>query len=428
MRQMGISINEEDIQRPNPICVKVWFEAFLELLKGIFIEGMNDTLEDQITKVSQFPETHGEDAVFTCFYKQVRTMLQEIGVKDFSYADILRPEPQRTRRFLGEACNFAMFRDERIHIIEKYTGKEESLIQKNELLNQQIQATRAKIEEIKLHQEEESKRVELKRASNGSLRAQIFELKAKTDILKSQQENLKAKRLELEEINKSKETSKTAKDQQLNGLKSRIVHSPEKLQQAIDELNHSISTILATISEKSNYSNKLNSRLESFDIIANELNKRHDQLSEILAIQLKNKENLKLYLQSKESNLAINRDINDMNTVKLQTSDKIAYYQENINQLEQRKIEKNISIETKIKQLKKTKAAYEDRLAQANQNAANLRKMAADFDFQISEIKKNVSNNASDINGHYSLLIKTVMSYQQGILMIIAQYISQLQD
>ncbi|OMJ21454.1 putative kinetochore protein nuf2 [Smittium culicis] len=428
MRQMGITINEEDIQRPNPICVKVWFEAFLEILKGIFIDSINDSLEEQMSEISQYPETHGEDALITCFYKQVRIMLQEIGVKDFSYADILRPEPQRTRRFLGEACNFAMFRDERIHVIEKYTGKEETLIQRNEQLNQQIQATRARINEIKQHQAEESKKIDVKRASNNSLKAQLVELKANTDLLKSQHETLKAKRTELEEINKSSTNRKALKEQELNGLKSRIVHSPEKLQQAIDELNVSISQVLANISEKSNYSNKLGTRLEIFDQISTELSKRYDQLSEILSIQARNKDNLKTYLQSKESNLAISRDINDMQTIKQQTSDKISYYQENINQLEQRKIEKNSSIATKIDHLIKVKAANEERFMQVKQSAANLSKMADDFDSQISEIKKNISNNVSDINGHYSLLIKTVMGYQQGILMIIAQYISQLQD
>ena len=54
--------------------------------------------------------------------------MKEVGMKEFTLRDMLKPERDRMLRILSSICNFAMFRDDRMPILEKYTLKWASTI------------------------------------------------------------------------------------------------------------------------------------------------------------------------------------------------------------------------------------------------------------------------------------------------------------
>ncbi|KAJ2013725.1 kinetochore-associated Ndc80 complex subunit nuf2, partial [Coemansia sp. S85] len=117
MGQLEIPISEEDLDRPTPQRVQTWYEAFLFILKGISLEQMGSS-DVELLDVTDFPESHGDDIFLMSFYANMSTLLQQVGVDDFSLRDMLKPEPIRVRRILSGVCNFAMFRDDRMPVLD----------------------------------------------------------------------------------------------------------------------------------------------------------------------------------------------------------------------------------------------------------------------------------------------------------------------
>ncbi|PWA03279.1 hypothetical protein BB558_000600 [Smittium angustum] len=428
MRQMGIPITEENLIRPTTQSIKVWFEAFIEILKGVTQENIRENFEEQIIELTDYPQSHGEDVLFMSFYKQVRTLLMEIGVDDFTLADIVRPDPQRTRRFLGEACNFAMFRDERMPIIEKYMAKDEKLLQRNQELIKEIAEIEEQINKIKQKRKDEESAVQEGIQENSKMKALLMEIKDKCENASTKLSNLSKKKNSLEEKVEKMRKSVSDKTSELNYLKARIVHSPEKVQMEIDELERSIIRINQEILDTENYNAKRGSRIEMFNELVVELGKRIDQVNECIENIDKNKSYEKKVAELNEAVASLQRDIKDGEIQKEHLSIQVNNFNETGDLLRKRKEEKGQSLNKKIGELRKTKLINENRLMEIQKSVDTLKNSAREFKNQSNEIKARIANNIGDINANYDELLKQVMKYQQGILMILAQHISQLQD
>ncbi|KAJ1935399.1 kinetochore-associated Ndc80 complex subunit nuf2, partial [Linderina pennispora] len=147
MNQMEISISEEDLEKPTPQRVFAWYEAFLFILKGVSLDAVDETSLD-LSEITDYPESHSEDILLISFYQRMMVLLRQVGVEDFSLRDMLKPEPVRVKRILSSVCNFAMFRDDRMPVLEKYTAKadeEYERLQKMQAELAQVQAEIAKI-------------------------------------------------------------------------------------------------------------------------------------------------------------------------------------------------------------------------------------------------------------------------------------------
>ncbi|PVU92652.1 hypothetical protein BB561_003708 [Smittium simulii] len=428
MRQMGIPITEEDLMRPSTQSMKVWFEAFIEILKGITLETVKENFEDYIIEVSAYPQSHGEDVLFMSFYRQVRILFMEIGVEDFTLADMVRPDPQRTRRFLGEACNFAMFRDERMPILDKYTSNEEKINQKKEELVAEISVIEETLDVIKKTRKEERELVEKRINENTTLRNGLLKLKDKTDLANNKLENINNKKIELEAKLNAIRKSITEKSYELTQLKSKIVHSPEKIQQAIDELNNSILKNQQKFLENNDYSTKLDSRFEMLSIFILELKKRIDQIADCLDIQNSNRELYKKLSENNELSSRVKRNLKEMEIRKEQLNNQINSFVDSAELLKTRKLEKSDTLSKKIDELRKAKVISESRLNDIKKNASKLKELSLEFDSKSNDLKSNMSVEVEEINANYEMLLKQVMNYQQNVLMTLAENISQLQE
>jgi kinetochore protein Nuf2 len=52
-----------------------------------------------------------------------------VGIEDFSFRDLVKPEPARVRRIMSAIINFVKFREERMSMLEQYTSKAVSVFE-----------------------------------------------------------------------------------------------------------------------------------------------------------------------------------------------------------------------------------------------------------------------------------------------------------
>ncbi|KAJ2127701.1 kinetochore-associated Ndc80 complex subunit nuf2, partial [Coemansia sp. RSA 921] len=146
MRQMEIPIVEEDLEKPTPQRVQIWFEAFLYILKGISLEQLGTSVE--LLDLTEYPESHSDDIFLMSFYQNMSTLLLQVGVDDFSLRDMLKPEPARVRRILSGVCNFAMFRDDRMPTLEKYTAQADEQAERLQSMQQELDQITQRIQAV----------------------------------------------------------------------------------------------------------------------------------------------------------------------------------------------------------------------------------------------------------------------------------------
>lgn len=121
--ELKVDVTEEDINKPCTQRVLLIYDFFTDLLMGF--------TRDSFTQLSfraqqQFNGQHDEqiyqDAIgLVSYFKQLRKLMADVGVDDFTMKDILRPDGQRFRRCLSALINFAKFREERFALFEEHT-------------------------------------------------------------------------------------------------------------------------------------------------------------------------------------------------------------------------------------------------------------------------------------------------------------------
>ncbi|KAJ2759862.1 kinetochore-associated Ndc80 complex subunit nuf2, partial [Coemansia nantahalensis] len=238
MRQMEIPILEEDLEKPTPQRVQLWYEAFLYILKGISIEQLGSDIE--LLDLTDYPESHSDDIFLMSFYQNMAVLLQQVGVDDFSLRDMLKPEPARVRRILSGVCNFAMFRDDRMPTLEKYTQQADEQAERLEALQQELDQVQARVAAIRAQRQQELPQVRKLQEANGQLREELKDLGRSQAALAEATSTTRAEKDALQDaIGTVKYAIATLQDE-LGRLNARVVHSPEKIQQAIAELTESI--------------------------------------------------------------------------------------------------------------------------------------------------------------------------------------------
>lgn len=66
----------------------------------------------------------------------------EVGIDDFSFKDLIRPEGPRLRIILSAVINFAKFREEQLGVFEDFNRKSDELVeQRNKLAAREAELT-----------------------------------------------------------------------------------------------------------------------------------------------------------------------------------------------------------------------------------------------------------------------------------------------
>ncbi|CAG8721091.1 18815_t:CDS:2, partial [Acaulospora morrowiae] len=234
-----------DVKKPTIQRLNLVYDAILRVTTGVtneewgktdWYEQLNNRVHNKIDNV----EFYTEPMQLMALYRRMNKLMAAIGVADFSFFDILRPESSRVRRILSAIINFMRFREDRMYIFNDYEKHSEELLEKNEELVIRYHALVGKVNELKLQRKEQENEVKSYMQQNANLMSGMRELKKKQTGLLNEIAALKNVRADwTEKINNTHFLVVTAK-QVLEKLKSRIVLNPDKLKQTIEEMNETM--------------------------------------------------------------------------------------------------------------------------------------------------------------------------------------------
>lgn len=124
----NIPAKEADFQRPQPEVIAKLLEACLESFMGISAQELRQPSFETLNLLGPdhdiYVDAIGHQKFFSTVYVLTfsharvtlcrQSFMQTVGVRDFSLADLHKPQEKRTIRNFSAIINFAKFREERI--------------------------------------------------------------------------------------------------------------------------------------------------------------------------------------------------------------------------------------------------------------------------------------------------------------------------
>ena len=134
LKELKIELSERDLLRPTHESLRHVYESAYELFFNVNLDEDESFQPDpEIAEEVglEFPELYEDAIPNVLFLSRLQELMLKIGVEDFSFKDVWKPEYTRTRRNMSALINFAKFREEQLiefaDIINECAEEEEKL-------------------------------------------------------------------------------------------------------------------------------------------------------------------------------------------------------------------------------------------------------------------------------------------------------------
>ncbi|KAI9596292.1 Nuf2 family-domain-containing protein [Syncephalis fuscata] len=269
LHELQIPFSEDDLQRPSHMRMMSVYESICYVFMGVSREDIVSI--DKFTSNMSYPDLYQNALVSMSFYRYLSRFMQAIGIDDFGFKDLAKPEPGRVRRIMSAVINFAKFREERMDVLDQFTIKSEELLDQHALLQQQNEQLKEHLKSIKIQQERELAQVQKLEEEKSGIQSELREMNKQQTRLNAEIEEQKQEKGQLSDKMTSAQFELIEVKQEIGRLQARIVPSPEKLQELIDKLNADLVNTRQKISVEELKAHEFQSRISNIQYLAQDV-------------------------------------------------------------------------------------------------------------------------------------------------------------
>lgn len=253
--------NEDLVSRPTSQYIRSLFEQLLDTFMGFSPEYcvtatsnlLRSAANSETSKELSDDDISNDDTANTMhilvLFRAAETMLQTCGIHDFTLMDLMRPEPQRTRRILSAVINYARFREEHLRECEPLVRICESNMEEvrrvedaNNLISTNIGILKDRLEDEENGQDghRKSTLVQLNNY-NSRLELKLKKLQRSQEILKHEHGQYKEEKARLFEKLEDNHYLIGESTNELEKLKSYSMADPTLINRIVEELRNNLS-------------------------------------------------------------------------------------------------------------------------------------------------------------------------------------------
>eukprot|EP00917_Polyrhabdina_sp_WS-2016_P005881 GHVP01013109.1.p1 GENE.GHVP01013109.1~~GHVP01013109.1.p1 ORF type:complete len:440 (-),score=122.99 GHVP01013109.1:63-1382(-) len=411
--QMDVQFSEAELNKPTPQSIQRVFEDLVIHFLGITRDDYKQPSFDKIKSLS-YPDQLIETNSIITLGTYASSIMLDAGIEDFSLKDMIKPERTRLMVLLSAIINMAKFREEQLPLLEELTSNNESTQTKKENLRMEI---------IKL--EDSLINIQRKKADEESERKRIDqEIKQLEDVLRAKQEDQNQEISKFEEIKCKRNTigsqlealrdSNTKLEQHIEKLKTRVVQSPEKLFEMLEDLKKSVVT-------ETDLSNGLESRMSDLDEKNTELELTRNETQKMInaLISYSNDKIKRNKLDDNIRNMSEEIEIKavkskEIETIEEQTSKKKETAEERLRSQRDRQEKRRKAIDAKLEEVHKNYEKVSQERVAVNTKQEEISKQIKEIEGRIVETNKKNEIEISGFSTDFNVLKTQILSYVVG--------------
>ncbi|KAL8702973.1 MAG: hypothetical protein Q9201_003856 [Fulgogasparrea decipioides] len=293
---LGIPFGLEDLQKPNPQQIQKVFEWFAELLMNATRETVEPAMRAAAEDVcgEHMEVVPADTRNLMGFYVQLRRLLVECGIHDFSFSDLLKPTHDRLVKIISYIINFVRFREGHTPTIDDLFEKSEATKSRIETLYMENQDMEARLDEMRRERKSMDVLAKEKTKRNDELKARLLELKKGQERIAERLERVKNEKGRLTAQLEEKTEKCIGVRQESEKLRPYVLQSPAALQHSLTELSDNLSRDRSRIDGLEKRNRALQMSADTFGVVLNDVKSCTKVLEEVSTeIQKEDEENLK---------------------------------------------------------------------------------------------------------------------------------------
>ena len=296
INDIGVPFAPEDLRKPNPQQIQKVFEWFAELLMNATREtvdpAMRAAAEDVCGEYMEIvpPDTRN----LMGFYVQLKKLLVECNIADFSFNDLLKPTHDRLVKIFSYIINFIRFRESQAATLDEHFNKTETTKQRIETLYLDNQDMESRLDEMRRERKSMDQQVKEKTKRNDELKQRLLELKKGQERVAERLERVRGEKLRLTSNLEDRTEKCLSVRQDCEKLRPYVLQSPAALQADLTSLSENLSKDRSLIDSLSTRTRALQTSTDTFHLLTNDTSSCVKILDEIsLELQKEDEENLK---------------------------------------------------------------------------------------------------------------------------------------
>lgn len=223
------------------------------------------------------------------FFANLRGMLVQCGIHDFSFADLLRPTHDRLVKIFSYTINFIRFKESQCNVIDDNFGKSEATKARIEALYHENQEMEQRLEELKRNRKAMESVGREKAARNDELKARLLELKDDQKRIAEHLEKVRADKANSQTMLEDKTERLVKSRQESEKLRPYVLQSPAALQDSLMELSSKLAQDKSQIDNLERRERALQTSGDTFNIVQNDIQSCIKALEEV-SIELQKEE------------------------------------------------------------------------------------------------------------------------------------------
>lgn len=411
MEDLRIPLSESELTKPSLQVVQRIFESFADIFMGIGKEQFGQQPAFQVVETLEYPDLHLDSISLVAFYRLLLRLMIEVGIEDFSLRDFIKPEAPRLRLILSAVINFAKFREEQLAVFEEFSRRADEAVEQRAKLSKRREELAVRISNVKAkHREDEPATMKLKEEMTRMIQT-LRDLKKEQTSLSADLDALKAHKQDVSEKLARTQYLLGNVKQECNKLKSRIVHSPEKLLQIISEMNAGITNEKNNVTQLERKSRELQMKLEALAQLEQEL-LRTLQGMEALQADLKKKEELLSKVREEREDIERQQILaKDLSIKETQMTRQMAAAQDKLARLHRSQQERRDRVATRLKTLQEEYQVVADDRGRASAKIEQSDKLVKDFEMRMNELRRGHESEIAAMRTECVALKARVVSY-----------------
>eukprot|EP00281_Chroomonas_sp_CCMP1168_P000577 CAMPEP_0206266474 /NCGR_PEP_ID=MMETSP0047_2-20121206/30593_1 /ASSEMBLY_ACC=CAM_ASM_000192 /TAXON_ID=195065 /ORGANISM="Chroomonas mesostigmatica_cf, Strain CCMP1168" /LENGTH=421 /DNA_ID=CAMNT_0053694529 /DNA_START=15 /DNA_END=1280 /DNA_ORIENTATION=- len=235
MSELGCTLSDEQLAKPNPEHITRVMEQLLDLFMGFSAEE-NAQIKFSGMDAFDFPELHEYSIGQLAFNRSIMRLMHASGVHDFSLKDIQKPEYKRLLKLFSAVINFAKFREEKVGAYEEYVERTESLVQEKEVVDNKFEALTEQLHYLRAQRKQELPLITELEEDNQRMEDQIKALNVEQGAIKAKIHEIKQLRQATSDKRDHDQFTLLNVKAEVSKLQGLVVRSPEKAKKDIKDM------------------------------------------------------------------------------------------------------------------------------------------------------------------------------------------------